>query len=102
MLSLQKRKKMKKKQRFKNLTVDLTNQLTREMQMQRLIVQDNLFPISKKMELRQRLRRYNANFIKGRLISISLENLESLKRYDPDTLELAIDLKYSWQIKIEL
>ena len=84
---------------------ELTEKMDREMIRQKKVseaIQDDFIPISKKSELRQRLKRYKAKFIKGKLISITLENIESLKKYDPETLDLIIDLGYSFQIKIKL
>jgi len=83
----------------------LSDQIKNEMERQKKVneaIQDDFIPITKKMELRNRLKRYNAKFIKGKLISITLENIESLKKYDLETLELIISLKYSFQIKIKL
>lgn len=83
----------------------LSDQMKNEMERQKKVseaIQDDFIPITKKMELRNRLKRYNAKFIKGKLISITLDNIESLKKYDPETLELIISLKYSFQIKVKL
>ena len=84
---------------------ELTEKIDREMVRQKKVsetIQENFFPTSKKSELRQRLKRYDAKFIKGRFVSITLENIESMKKYDPETLELIIDLGYKFQIKIKL
>lgn len=84
---------------------ELSDQLKKELERQAKVsqaIQDDFVPISKKSELRHRLKRYKARFIRGKLISITLENIQSLKQYDPETLELIIDLGYSFQIKIKL
>jgi hypothetical protein len=87
--------------KFNGVAYVMKNEMERQKKVFEAI-QDDFIPIIKKMELRHRLKRYNAKFIKGKLISITLENIESLKKYDPETLELIISLKYSFQIKVKL